>query len=175
MKKIFYVIIVACLPILASAQKLVKPDVDKLTGDTTYKTSFEDISDNNTVRGTDELSCSAMVKNNKYALFFYIYSGNTKSSLFSIHKGSSLTVKLVNDSTITLWSLTDRTSTPLKVSPHRNACSGLYILSTDEISALKNNPITDIKIKTSNGVLDYELKDKKSLSISKQITLLTNR
>ena len=173
MKK-FLLLLTLIGPLIASAQKLIKkPDIDKTTGDTTWKTSLDRIYNEGTFSAADMLECSIMRKKNSYGLFTFMSRSGNKRIHFSIQK--RLTIKFTNNSTLVLEAsrigvdTTQAYDFPKKL----DICWAIYRLTSADVSILKDNTITDIQIETSKGNLDYAIKEKNSDLIAKQLAIIT--
>ncbi|WP_074487658.1 hypothetical protein [Mucilaginibacter polytrichastri] len=166
----------------AKAQKLEKPSIDKMTGDTTFKTTAERIYTSISWSGgeTDILySYAAKVKGDKFLILHINITNGKHSSVFAINKGSKTYLKLFDGSIIEMQPGTNEISEGqvfpggLGLNPNtRGDAYPIFELSPNLIDKLKSSEIKMIRIETSNGNMDFELKDKNSKVIAKEIELI---
>jgi hypothetical protein len=183
MKK-FLLLWVLTFPLMASAQvypftgsglKLMKPDIDKVTGDTVWKTSANRIADQGSMRKPDILEYVTMKRKGHVALFIYLTKGGNKPDLFSIKKGGKMIIKFSDSTTVALHSAATDTAVLDASQKNTVLCWGIYNLDPDEVPVLKNNAVASIKIETSIGTLNYEVKEKNSTLIANQLALITGK
>jgi len=161
-------------PLITSGQKLIKkPDVDKVTGDSTWKTSVDHIYNEGTFSSADMLESCILKKKNAFGLLIYISRSGKNRIHFSIQK--KLTFKFTNNATLVLEaSLIGIDTNHTDSFPKRlDLCWALYKLTSVDISILKDNVIAEIEVETSAGNLDYKIKEKNSGIIAKQVALIT--
>ncbi len=171
-------IAIILLPIISSGQKLLKPEIDKLTEDTTLKTSKEKLCiDGNYLFGygkTLEFWIEKTKRN--YYLILYVQTVNTESK-FSIIAGDKTYLKLSDKSIITL---TTNTTQPADVNRFKAGSSTYhqcemtipYMLSEDDIAKLKATPITFIRIEMKRENFDYDIKPKNAARLTKALALI---
>jgi len=177
MKKIYLTaIIAACLTLSAKAQKLEKPEIDKIKGDTTWKTSDERIY---TQLGlvTGRLLYAYMEKIGKsYVLAFRIDNVNGPR-IFSIGTENITNIKFTDNSVLDLAPAVGGDS---HVSYNTNATRVIdlifYNLSKEDIETLQSKSISIIRISTNGaGNFDYEIKPKNSDLLKKELELILTK
>lgn len=160
----------------AFAQRKLKYDISKESGDTVFYTSEERlyISAGDTYgtgrdkRSTvaDYLKSTVLKYPTGFALEFSIQTGRTNS--FSIYSGQSAKLIMSDGSVISLSSRADYHS---KKSSLGFGCwlFAFYTLSPAAIENIKNGTIVSIRIETSMGSFDYPLKEKAGTIIVEQL------
>jgi hypothetical protein len=182
MKKIL-VIATLCLPFTVSAQKLLKPNVDKISGDTTWSTSKEKLyfHANYLTSQGEAVECwvEQIGKLKAKALVLNPQTTNL-SKAFSILKDQKAYLKLSDNTTITLVSATYDYGTVNAgyAGDHlltKGAAIAFYTLSDSDIEKIKSSPLTFLRIQTTNGDFDCDIKPKFSEVIKKEIELFENK
>ena len=160
----------------AFAQRKLKYDISKESGDTVFYTSEERlyISAGDTYgtgrdrRSTvsDYLKSTVLKYPTGFALEFSIQTGRSNS--FSIYKGQAAKLIMSDGSVISLPSRADYSS---KKSSMGYGCwlFAFYTLPYSAIETIKNGTITDIRIESSMGSFDYPLKEKAGTIIAEQL------
>ena len=183
MKKI---LLVAALffPLITSAQKLLKPKVDKISGDTTWATSKEKLfMHGNYLTGQGEavLSVVEKIKAGKEEAIVLILNVQTvnQRTVYSISKGQKAYLKLSDNSTVTIKSATYDIGNPQAGIAGdfvitSGSTVGVYDLLKEDIEKIKANDITFLRVETSSGNFDCDLKPKNSEMLKKQIDLIYN-
>jgi hypothetical protein len=174
MRKLLLIVIVI-LPFVSSAQKLTKPAIDKLTGDTTWSTSKEKLYlHGNYLTGQGEgVVCWLRSYKGAKSLILNIQTINQKN-FPSMINGSKAYFKLADNSTVTLTcSANDYSISGSNVAVAGTAF-GLYDLSKEEIIKLLSADITFLRVETSTGNFDCDIKAKNAEMFKKQFPLLAN-
>lgn len=160
----------------AFAQRKLKYDIIKESGDTVFYTSEERlyISAGDTYgtgrdkRSTvgDYLKSTVLKYTTGFALELAIQTGRTNS--FSIYKGQAAKLIMSDGSIISLPSRADYSS---KKSSMGYGCwlFAFYTLPAGVIETIKNGIITEIRIESSMGTFDYPLKEKARTIIAEQL------
>ena len=179
MKKYILIALMAVLAFNANAQKLEKPMIDKLTGDTTWETSQEKISSNMQMMSLSQENLylsSAKIPHVGYCLTFKILNANG-ITVFSINKGNRVYLKLSDKTIDTLINNLDVISeTDVKSSSNVvGTAYVLVILNKDNRDRLKSATVELIRFETSKGNFDYEIKPKNSAIINKEIGLIESK
>jgi len=158
------------------AQRKLKYDIIKESGDTVFYTSEERlyISPGDTYgtgrdkRSTvaDYLKSTVLKYTNGFVLEFSIQTGSTNS--FSIYAGQSAKLIMSDGSEISLSCRADYSS---KKSSMGYGCwlFAFYTLSSSAIEKIKTGTIADIRIESSMGSFDYPLKEKARTIIADQL------
>lgn len=171
MKKTIFIFLLGAMAISASAQKLEKPLIDKISGDTTLSTQEEQLIKKASTK-PHHINSSAIKIAGHYSLIFHLL--DRLSPVYSIPKGSKADVKFINGDIIELVALTDQMA-----SSHINDFGGysdinvIYRLTNDDLAKLKANDISFIRISTSAGLFDYDIDNNKSSIVRKQLQLIT--
>ncbi|PTQ95871.1 hypothetical protein C8P68_105382 [Mucilaginibacter yixingensis] len=170
------------LPLFASAQKLLKPSVDKITSDTTWATSKEKIYMHGnylTGQGEGVLSVVEKIKTGKEEAVVLILNVQTvnQRAVYSIVKGGKAYLKLSDNSIITLTSSTldfgnPRVGLAGDMVITTGSAFGLYDLSREDIEKIKANTVTFLRVETTTGNFDCDIKPKSSDILKKQIELV---
>lgn len=152
----------------ANAQKKLKYDIIKETGDTLFRSSEEKIY---TKAGTkpaigEYLKSTIYKSSNGYSLCFSIQTGRT--NIFTIAKNSAATILLDDGNTVTL---TSRSFNQSKNSVMGYGCYmfAFYDLPHAARQQLRSSTIKTITLQASIGEMYYEIKEKFGDTISEQI------
>jgi hypothetical protein len=156
-----YLMLVLCLSV--KAQKLEKPRIDKITGDTTYETSRERICTNTGFFGSDILFVTFNKVKGNIIASFHILRTNANSHIFSINKGNRAIIKYKDGTTTILNAIVSQIA------------DGLYDITTNDVNSLIKNDLTIIRIETSVGNIDYEINAKHSAVINKCVSLISGK
>ena len=169
----------------AKSQKLEKPTIDPINGDTSISTKKEVIFNKFSIV-LDYLSFtinkislpnSASVS---YSLVFDIAKGY--GSDFTIEKGSAISIKFTNGKILELsaslrnnsqyfHSSGSQIGTSYVPGSSGYQASAWYNLSMDDIDTLKSNDIVFIRINTTEAPFDYEIKKKNAEAVKKALAL----
>ena len=160
----------------AFAQRKLKYDIIKESGDTMFYTSEERLyvsagdtygtgRDKRSTVG-DYLKSTVLKYPSGFALEFSIQTGRTNS--FSIYAGQAAKLIMSDGTVISLPSRADYNS---KKSSMGYGCwlFAFYTLSSSYIENIKNGTIASIRIETSMGSFDYPLKEKAGMIIAEQL------
>jgi hypothetical protein len=173
-----YLMLVLCLSV--KAQKLEKPRIDKITGDTTYETSRERICTNTGFFGSDILFVTFNKVKGNIIASFHILRTNANSHIFSINKGNRAIIKYKDGTTTILNAIVSQIADG-NVSSYGNIVTsdvqvdGLYDITTNDVNSLIKNDLTIIRIETSVGNIDYEINAKHSAVINKCVSLISGK
>lgn len=160
----------------AFAQRKLKYDISKQTGDTVFYTSEERLSvsagdtygtgrDKRSTVG-DYIKSTVLKYTSGFALEFSIQTGRTNS--FSIYAGQTAKLIMSDGSVISLPSRADYSS---KKSSMGYGCwiFAFYTLSSSAVEKIKMGTIASIRIESSMGSFDYPLKEKARTIIAEQL------
>lgn len=168
------IVLMLLFPVLAFSQKIEKSEIDDFTGNKVVYTSWEKIKGGNAMTGRNNL------------MFMLRYENGTKyfhlkwitAEVASISDGAKLMFKLSDDSVVTLNSIS------YVLSGKGEGVTGLSwsgilgihaIYKGDDISKFAGNAIASkVRIYTSDGYIDIDLKDKDAAKINKAYALLTS-
>lgn len=172
----YLLILLLLLQTTAFAQRKLKFDIIKESGDTIFYTSDERLyvtagdtygsgRDKRTTVG-DYLKSTVLKYPTGFALEFSIQTGRTNN--FSIYTGQLAILKLNDGSVINLKSRSDYTS---KKSSMGYGCwmYAFYTLPAAAMETLKTATISSIRIESSMGSFDYPLKEKAGTIIAEQV------
>jgi hypothetical protein len=151
------------------SQKKLKYDIIKETGDTLFYTSEEKIYNKpGTAKSVGEHLKTSIYKNgNNFRLCLSIQTGRT--SVFTIGEGSSAEIKLKDGNTITLH-CNGNQSSRATVSYYGCYIFGFYKLSPSVVQQLRSSQVSSITVHASIGIMEYEIKDKFSETLSEQLS-----
>ena len=173
MKKYILIAAIAILALNANAQKLEKPSIDKITGDTTLATKI-DVLSNPLALIQHAITVNTLKAKNFVLLCFHLK--DALSIYYSIDKGEKATIKFADGKLLEINAAVDAHSFVISLgTPSYVGCDVYYDLTDDDIVALKNNKISVIRIMTSKGPFDYDIKNGKSEIIKKQLELITKK
>ncbi len=171
-----YVLICLLLQTTAFAQRKLKYDISKESGDTVFYTSEERLSvsagdtygtgrDKRSTVG-DYLKSTVLKYASGFALEFSIQTGRTNS--FSIYAGQTAKLIMSDGSVISLPGRADYSS---KKSSMGYGCwlFAFYTLSSSAVEKIKIGTIASIRIESSMGSFDYPLKEKAGRIIAGQL------
>lgn len=177
-KNLLAILLLIFICFYANAQKLEKPIVDKITGDTTLATKSEVLQNKFSIV-TDYLSCNIIKFSPVKIKGFYNIS-------FKVMKGLNMVVSS-EPGNKAIFKLKDgrliEVSTKLQsYSSYDPSQAGgiltlniLYELTDEDVINLKSLPIAVIRLETSKGPFDYELSGSKAEIIKKQLDLVTKK
>jgi hypothetical protein len=164
------------LPTTAFAQRKLKYDIIKESGDTVFYTSDQRLfisAGNSSGSGRDRtrtvgdyLKSAVLKYPSGFALEFSIQTGRTNS--FWIYAGQTAKLIMSDGSEISLPSRADYSS---KKSSMGYGCwlFAFYTLSASDIDKLKSGTVTHIRLESSMGSFDYPLKEKAGTIIAEQL------
>lgn len=172
----YVLIFLLLLQTTAFAQRKLKFDIIKESGDTVFYTNEERLyvsagdtygtgRDKRSTVG-DYLKSTVLKYPTGFAMEFSIQTGRTNS--FSIYAGQSVNLIMSDGSVISLPSRADYSS---KKSSMGYGCwlFAFYTLSSSAIEKIKMGTIADIRIESSMGSFDYPLKEKAGTIIAEQL------
>ncbi len=175
MKKPFLIAGMSLLCLYAKAQKLEKPIIDKIKGDTTWATSEERIFTKMGFGDSDIL---------------YIYTqkiGDTYTLCFKIDRNNGINVYTISPENITNIKFTDGSvldlqptaSGPSEVNFHSHGSRSFglifYGLTKDQLKELQSKTISVVRINSSRGNFDYEIKPKNADLVKKSLDIITTK
>jgi hypothetical protein len=177
MKKLLLILFLF-LPFIVSAQKLLKPNIDKISGDTVWSTSTDKLylHGNYLTQQGEAVQCFVVKIHNVHILYMIPQTLN-EQSVFSIDKGQKAYLKFSDKSLITL------TNDKYKISDanvfeagntvnDKGSITVSYILTDDDIKIINNADLTFVRFETSNSNFDCDIKPKFAELIRKQIALV---
>jgi len=179
MKRALFITI-CLLPFIVNAQKLLKPDIDKLSGDTIWSTSKEKLYAHGnflTAQG-EAVECSVMrLERSKSKVLILNPQTLNQSGRFGISRGQKAYLKLSDNTNVTLESSTDdfgggQNNYTGGIALRSRSAVGYYDLSDADIKSLKSATLVFLRIETSAGNFDCDIKPKNAELLRKQITLI---
>lgn len=154
---------------IVSAQKKLKTQVNKTTGDTLFSTPSEKIYTKPGSKGAvgEYLKTTVHRSSNGFMLGFEIQTGRT--SIFTISRGAIVEIRLQDNSVVELESLNNQES---RASALGYGCFLFvyYRLTPKDIRNLESSNVSSIRINASVGPMDYEIKEKYASDIGKQLS-----
>ncbi|MCG2613754.1 hypothetical protein LZZ85_05660 [Terrimonas sp. NA20] len=151
-----------------SAQKKLKIDILRESGDTIWSTSVQKIY--NQPGGPkavgDYLKTTLHRTKAGYSLELEIQTGRTNT--FTISRGSAVDIELSDGSTVTLQSNSDNSS---RISRLNYGCYifAYYRIRTAEMKQLVAAPLKMIRVQASIGNMDYPIKEKFAGTLQEQV------
>jgi hypothetical protein len=181
-KKII-LIAISLMPCMVTAQKLLKPSIDKITDDTTWATSKEKIYAHLnylTSQGNGIYCWVKKVSSIKEKILALNPQRVNEGVVFSIEQGQNAYLKLSDKSIITLTAIVgDTGATNVDVIAHTviatGSAIGYYLLSDEDVEKIKSSPVTFIRVETSTGDFDGDVKPKNGNLIKKEIELVEKK
>lgn len=174
MKKVYLtVLLVGSMVFLAKAQKLEKPEIDKIKGDTTWRTSDERIYTQLGFVTGRLLYVYAQKIGTSYLLCFRIDNVNGPH-VWSIDENNITNIKFTDNSVLDLKPEVGGDARVTYGSQADRVINLVYYrLEKDDIETLKAKSVSIIRISTNGaGNLDYEIKPKNSDLIKKDLELI---
>jgi hypothetical protein len=184
MKKTLLLILVisAIISFDTKAQKLLKPEVDKLTGDTTWRTSDEVVFAKFSFGGANQtVSVQGLKIASSYVLSVTVVSPSTNP--YYALDGGKIFFKLVDKTIITLTAAkggmssqagTDAKALGMGTLNEGTKLFSYYNVTKEDLLKLKASPLEFIRVESSKGPLDFEVK-KKQETLSKVCDLLASK
>ena len=168
------------LPFMAYSQKLQKPVVDKISGETTLSTSKDKlyVHGNVLTQQGEAVECLVEKKGQVVTLILIPQTLNEKV-VFTVAKGQKAYLKSTNGSMVTLASdsylISDSKVDQAGGVVYSNGLLRVpYVLSAEDIEKLKTLELSFLRIETSTGNFDCDIKPKYADVIKKQLTLITD-
>ena len=173
MKKILLIIML--LPFVASAQKLLKPSIDKLNGDTVWSTSKEKLYlHGNYLTGQGEgVICWVRSYKGSKSLVLNIQTTNQKSYP-TMTAGSKANFKLADNSIVTLTCSNNDYNISGSSVAVAGSAFGMYDVSDEDISKLTSGNLMFLRVETTIGNFDCDIKSKNAEMFKKQFLLIAN-
>ncbi|HVW98606.1 MAG TPA: hypothetical protein VHA56_21745 [Mucilaginibacter sp.] len=173
MKKYILMAAMAVITLSASAQKLEKPDIDKISGDTTYTVKEQMLANPFQVRG--HYLGGNMVKGKRYYMIrFHVKEG--LGDYYSVYKGDKAVIKFADGTIINIFATFDEHASMTGSGLAEMSESFLYYdLTDDDVKYLTEKKLAVVRIITSKDFYDFEIKDKHADVIQKQMLLLAGK
>ena len=169
-KLLIQIIIISIISFNAFGQEIEENRVDDFTGNSIKRTSWE------TLNMTMKFAAYFRISNID-DLYFFDLKMMIGGKVFSIDKEQELMLKLSNNEIITLPNL-----------KHTITCNGCgarglsgsnaqgikvsYLITEEQIYKLKDSDVTKIRIYTTNGYVENDLKSKHNKKIKKAMSLI---
>jgi hypothetical protein len=163
--KVFVVLISLVIPVLSFAQTMDKPGIDKFTNDTTLFTTIEKVATSKPANHINTQELDAYFAKNKGQIYMRVIVKLPYNDYytFDFANGTPITLKLADNSFITLSSIGD-IQTDLG-----DMDGGLFnvgiqgwigdlpaAVSTDDLQKLSSSTVTAIRVQTANINLDFD-------------------
>lgn len=159
----------AMYAITADAQKLERPRIDKITGDTTFETK-EEVLANPFTMVRHYLGSGILKGSGNYVLYFHLKEGG--DAPYYVLQGFKATIKFTDGKLIQLTAVADEYSS---YKPVVTESTISYHLTDSDLEALKSGKISVIRVETSGAPLDFDIKDNKADMIKKQLELISKK
>jgi hypothetical protein len=173
MKKYLLIALMALTAFNARSQKLEKPVIDKITGDITLSAKEQVLANPFTLPG-HYLAGNIARGTSYWAIYFHLKDG--MDIYYYVLKGDQAIIKFTDGKLLKISSAFDAQSSIIPYATPPVAESFLaFELTDDDITTLENGKISVIRISTSQGPFDYDIKNSKSEIIKKQLELLTKK
>jgi hypothetical protein len=144
------------------SQKIVKNETDEFTGSKIKETSY--------VRISDGFDCRIRVIND----IPVFYAGfNCGSEIYTMEEGAEFMFKLENDSIITLYNIETSVSEYFSMGNISHfTLKTNYVLSEEELNALKIQKITKVRFVTTDGYIERKVSKGNSEKLFKLFNLI---
>ncbi|SHN00184.1 hypothetical protein [Mucilaginibacter sp. OK098] len=173
MKKYLLIAFMASVVCSANAQKLQKPQRDKITGDVTLSVKEQVLSNPFTLPG-HYLAGNMVRGKNYWALYFHLKDG--LNIYYYVLKGDKAIIKFTDGKLLEITSAFDAQSSLISyATPDVTESFLAFELTDDDVAALLSGKLSVIRINTSMGAFDYDIKDSKSEIIKKQLELIAKK
>lgn len=173
MKKYIIIAAISALALSANAQKLDKPRIDKISGDTTLLTKEQTLANPFTIPG-HYLAGSLTKGKDYYLLNFHLKDG--MDIQYSVLNGDKAIIKFADGKLLEIKAIGDTYSSLISYASPAVAESFLaFDLTDSDVAELKNGKIAVVRIYTSMGPFDYDIKDGKGEVIKKQLALISKK
>lgn len=179
MKKLFVLLIITTICLSGNAQKIKRNEIDKFTKKQIVETSFEKIvSDKNAMNKMLGADSGGLHKN-----IWIAFYQNGETSYLRLKWSCNSVLALSGNSDIIFLDSDGNTytfdNTSFTVAGRGegatgfvgSAIYGLDIYATGDLDALKNKTITDMRIHTTDGYMDFKIDKKASDKITKTYIL----
>jgi hypothetical protein len=155
-----------CLPVFS--QKKLRYDIIKESGDTLFRSPEQRLYTKAGRSGAvGELLSSTVYKSSKgFMIAFSIQTGRTNT--FSVSKDSPVELRLQDGTTVKLYTLLDHNSRQSLLG-YGGSMTVFYELPPLQLGKLRAGQVTYIRILSSTGNMDYDLKEKAGTIIAEQI------
>jgi len=178
MKKIYLsAILAAGIALSASAQKLEKPIIDKIKGDTVWKTSEERLYTKAGLLSAEVLHVFVEKVTGAYVLHFRLEIVNGVR-VFSVGPDNIVNIKFTDNSVLDLKPLNSEKFAKRDYYDNGTKAEAIvyFELSKTDIEILKSKSVSIVRISTNGaGNLDYEIKPKNSDLIKKDLELILTK
>lgn len=171
------------VPVTISAQKLLKPSIDKFTNDTVRSTTqvrFATVSGYLDIR-VQFLTASVSAINNDVQLDLEVDIRKETYKFFRINKGSNTLLKLADNTIVKLSNVKDMDSQEHGFGGGIMAATPCwatvmnYSLSKEDIQKLLSSNVTAVRVEADNQTFDFDIKPKDGDLIKKMLLLIAQR
>lgn len=149
------------------SQKITKNTTDEFTGSSIVQTSDVDIS--------DDFWCSVKKVNSVYILNLYFNGGK---SIYTSNKDDELLIKFISGEIISLQNRELVTSELIQNTINGRyfshfTISPTYVIDSEQLNKLKNNPIQTIRLSLSGKYADGAVNERSAKKLMKLFNLFT--
>lgn len=183
-KKIVRRFIGICLlaaPFIVQAQKMDKPQIDKITNDTTFFTTTEKVAGNkgSLSSSAEDIEAYLSYKNGIINLHLKVELTTMDHNFFRVSSGNKVLIKLADNTVVTLSNIADEHAVREGVGPRITgrlcwtadvACN----LGKEDISRMSSSVIKVIRVEADGQNLDFDVKQKGSDIITNMFLLILN-
>jgi hypothetical protein len=168
MKHLILLTLPLTICLYTNAQKKLKTDIIKETGDTLWSTSEQKIyTAPGGPKAVGDYLKTALYKNKAgYSLGLEIQTGRTNT--FTIPRGAAIDLELTDGNTVTLQSNSNNSS---RISRLNYGCYifAFYRIDAAAFKQIRSSPVKMISVHASIGNMDYQIKDKFSNTLQEQL------
>ena len=173
MKKYILVAFLASVVCGVKAQKLQRSTRDKITGDITISVKEQVLSNPFTLPG-HYLAGNMVRGKNYWALYFHLKDG--LDIYYYVREGDKAIIKLTNGRLLEVTSAFYSESFLIPdATPAVTESFLAFELTDDDVAELLSGKLSVIRINTSMGPFDYDIKDSKADVIKKQLKLMAKK
>lgn len=179
MKKALFTIILLTIINSLYAQKLLKPEVDKISGDTTWKTDEQALYAKFTLVGANEIVSLQPQKAGKTYFAWLNVTQPKTSAYYYILEGKKLFFKFTDKTVVTLTATKDNLEERVgsNTTTFGSVGEGLktytpFLLSKEDLAKFSSTPLEFVRIESSKGNLDYDVKPKLAEKVQKAFGLI---
>jgi hypothetical protein len=183
MKKLYIIAILAATTgSSAFSQKLLKPEVDLIKGDTTYSTSQETLHSTLKLTSSSQLKAAIVKSGRQFVLALTVKSQSMGGhpEIYSIVKDQKAYLKLDDNSLVTLLAVGNKVtdanvgmsgSGAYAMESSTSSMMMWYFIEPTDVQKLTEHGVKVVRLETSNANLDYEIKEKNAKVISSLLQL----
>ncbi len=169
------------MPVIAFAQKMDKPRIDKFTNDTIFYTTTEKVAGNkgSLSSSAEDIEAYASNLHGSINLHLKVELTTFDHRHFNIAKGNSVIFKLADNTLLTIPVISDIGARREGIGPRvtgRECWTGEVAVNVikDDIKRISSTAITAIRIQGDEENFDFDIKQKNDGVIKKMLELILN-